>query len=320
MRELVAAAVQAPSIHNTQPWRFVARADTVQVWADPARRLPVLDPSGRALRLSLGAAIALARTYAQAHGVGCSVVAHPGEGDHVADLVLSSSSGAWNETEERQLAESIAARHTDRRPFDPRRVDDEVLQRLTRAAEHEGAWVKVVGSPDEVAAVVVALAHGEEVLTSDPAYVEELQRWTGRGRFDHEGVPSEAVTDPTGRASSYRLRDFSGGAGGTREQAATPPVAEHPQVLVLGTPGDTPTDWLRAGQAAGRLLLTATTLGVVASPMTQALEVPGVRSTLTRDLGVVGHPQLVLRLGYPGGGAPPAYARRRPVDEVLSWA
>ena len=53
----VEAAVRAPSIHNTQPWLFLPEGDRIEVHADPSRRLPAVDPQGRALHLSLGAAV-----------------------------------------------------------------------------------------------------------------------------------------------------------------------------------------------------------------------------------------------------------------------
>ncbi|RAJ46442.1 hypothetical protein K353_00820 [Kitasatospora sp. SolWspMP-SS2h] len=59
LRELVAAAGAAPSLHNTQPWRFRPTADGpgVLVFADPARAVPLADPDGRAMLLSVGAAL-----------------------------------------------------------------------------------------------------------------------------------------------------------------------------------------------------------------------------------------------------------------------
>ncbi|MFJ9775814.1 hypothetical protein ACIRVF_32020 [Kitasatospora sp. NPDC101157] len=58
-RILIAAACAAPSIHNTQPWLFRtdAQADTIEVFSHPLRRLPRTDPQGRALHLSIGAAL-----------------------------------------------------------------------------------------------------------------------------------------------------------------------------------------------------------------------------------------------------------------------
>ncbi len=42
-----ALATRAPSIHNTQPWRFDVGPDWIELRSDPSRRLHVLDPDGR---------------------------------------------------------------------------------------------------------------------------------------------------------------------------------------------------------------------------------------------------------------------------------
>jgi hypothetical protein len=57
VRMLIEAAGAAPSIHNTQPWRFWVTDDLVEVHGDPDRMLWVADPKGRALHLSCGAAL-----------------------------------------------------------------------------------------------------------------------------------------------------------------------------------------------------------------------------------------------------------------------
>lgn len=60
-QELLAAvedATLAPSIHNSQPWRFVAGPHRVEVWFDLQRRPTVVDTEGRWAMLSLGAALA----------------------------------------------------------------------------------------------------------------------------------------------------------------------------------------------------------------------------------------------------------------------
>ena len=46
LHEVVALAALAPSVHNTQPWRFRWDGTALSVLEDPTRGLPVLDPNG----------------------------------------------------------------------------------------------------------------------------------------------------------------------------------------------------------------------------------------------------------------------------------
>ena len=93
-----------------------------------------------------------------------------------------------------------------------------------------------------------------------------------------------------------------------------PPAVERPLALVLGTQQDTATDWLRAGEALMALLLHGTVEGVQAQPLGQVVDQEWSRARLGAALGVVGHPQMVLRVGYakPGPDSP-----RRALDEIV---
>jgi hypothetical protein len=86
---------------------------------------------------------------------------------------------------------------------------------------------------------------------------------------------------------------------------------------VLGTADDDVESWLAAGQGVARLLLSAATRGITASPMTQPLEVPDTRHRLVTELGVVGQAQMILRLGY-AAEEHAARTPRRSVDDILT--
>jgi hypothetical protein len=320
---VVEAATRAPSVHNTQPWRFVARDDVVELWDDPARGLPVLDPDGRARLISCGAALALAEVAAAGLGVSTVTTLLPDAGspEHLADLRL----GAPRDPDDAQLAlaAAIGRRHTERGAFDDSvELPPETVRALAEAVQATGCWLRVVESPDDAASVTVLLARADDLQSHDPAYRDELRQWTGRAPDSPDGIPVSATPSesPAERGSSYRLRDFDADREDQGPQwAGVPPRAEHPRVVVIGTAADDAAAWVAAGQALGRLMLTVTTRGLAASPMTQALEVQDTRVRLARDLGLVGHPQVVLRLGLaaPGSTAAVGHANRRSVAEVL---
>jgi hypothetical protein len=43
--------------HNSQPWQFALNRDSVDVFADRSRSLPVVDPDDRELTISCGACV-----------------------------------------------------------------------------------------------------------------------------------------------------------------------------------------------------------------------------------------------------------------------
>jgi nitroreductase len=326
VRTIVAAAVRAPSVHNTQPWKFAAGTNppdepgAIDVFGDRERLLGVIDPDGRELHISCGAAIELAHIRARSLGLSCAVhlLPEPANPDHFARIEIGAPEPAT--PREVVLGEAVASRYTERGRFEDRPVPAEVVEELRRVASSKGAWIRILDQPGDEVTTAVLLSHADDLERANPAYERELAAWTrAEERSADDGVPTSALpsTPASERGSSYRLREFDSAELNqdrpySREE---PPTPEHPFVLLLGTPGDDPRSWLEAGSALARLLVTAAEEGIAASPMTQVLEIPATREMLARELGLVGHPQILLRLGYGHGHAS---SPRRPVDEVLT--
>jgi nitroreductase len=325
--QIVAAATRAPSIHNTQPWRFVAGPDRLEVHLDTDRALPVLDPTGRQQIISCGSAVEFAVVALAAAGHTSEVDLLPAEDEpwHLATVRITGD--AQPTDDERALAAAIERRHTVRAAFQPRAVADDLVDRLQRQAAGFGTWFKPITRSEEEVATVFLISRGEEMEQGDPAYRAELERWLRTDPGADDGVPVEAVPsgDPHARPSNWLIRDF---VVGRREQQAfpepgdpdaPPPEVERPTVVLLGTAGDDRYAWLQSGRALGRLLLVGTAFGVAASPLTQALDWPATRTRMQSRLSLVGHPQMLLRIGYPPEPVTGAVSGRRPVSDVLRF-
>ena len=325
---IVAAATRAPSIHNTQPWRFVARPDRLDVYLDTSRALPVLDPTGRQQIISCGSAIefALVALRAAGHDGQVALLTDDGDPDHLATVTVTGPDQPSEE--DRALAAAIERRHTVRAAFERRALPGELIDRLQREAAAYDTWFKPIDRSEEEVATVFLISRAEEMEQSDPAYVTELQSWMRTDPAAVDGVPVEAVPseDPRTRPSNWLIRDF---VVGQREEHpdflasgdadAPPPDVERPTVVLMGTEGDDRYAWLLAGRALGRVLLHATAAGVVASPLTQALDWPATRTRMQSRLSLVGHPQMLLRMGYAPESAGGAVSGRRPVADVLRF-
>jgi hypothetical protein len=311
-RVVVEAATRAPSVLNTQPWRWsVAETDDGTVFAlsaDSARVLRVTDPLGRFLVISCGAALFNARLALRSMGLEPLVRLSPDPHEPRLLATVSATAGKPATQEERWLFGAIPERHTNRGPFHQRQMNSGLVHRIVDAAAAEGAVLSVLDAA--AARRVLEIADEAAVeIARDGRRHDELSSWV-HPRPAPDGIPAQALGPPVG-GGSHAVRDFP------VDEAAAPdpvPYEDEPTIAVLSTYGDSRTDWMRAGQALQRVLLEATLDGVQASFRNEPLEMLGHRWRVRDATTGFGHPQMVLRLGY---GDPTFASPRRPVDEVL---
>jgi len=304
----VEAAVRAPSLHNTQPWRFRPRDGALEVLADQSRQLPAADPNGWALRIACGAAILNARLAFAVAGCPAQVRLRPDplQPDLLARLTPGPARPA--SPDERTLHAAIPLRHTNRQPFGPEPVPAEVRRHLMAAARVEGAWLDLLVGRGPLAVVAEVVRAADTTLIRDTAYRQELEDWSRRSDSD-DGVPLDAGGPSPEPQDLLAMRDFGGPV-----RAPGRDYESDPLLAVLGVAGDAPLDQLTAGQALQRVLLTATEHHLAVSMLSQPIEVPAARDRLRAGLHRHGVPQMVLRIGYGRPGYP---TRRRPVAEVI---
>ena len=315
LRRAAVRATLAPSVHNTQPWHFQLRPNEVSITLDATRQLRVLDPTGRQMTISCGCALFNARCSLAASGVAVNVerFPDPGRADLVARLVAGQvSDGSVDPIA--ALDNVIELRRTNRRQFADDAVPVELVESLQRAAAAEGGELVEIRREEDRLAVAILSQRADAIENVNPAYRAELRAWTTTDLQRPDGVPISVIPHVDGGArDELPIRDFD-----TSGLGALPPQtrSSHNQcLLLLGTRGDNPAAWLRAGEALERIQLEVTRQGYAVSPMTQVIEVVSTRAELRRQLRLSMAPHVLLRVGRAANT--PATRRRRLVD-VLS--
>ncbi|MFF5235540.1 Acg family FMN-binding oxidoreductase [Dactylosporangium sp. NPDC000521] len=301
----VGEAVWAPSIHNSQPWRFRRTADGIDVLIDRARALPVCDPDLRAARVSCGAAVFNLRLALAVAGSPAAWTV--GSGDVVAHLVPDR--GRRVTPAECRLHRQIRRRHTNRSGFAEARVAPGVMTQLVGEAADEGGWLHVVDDEPAMWTVAQLTRQADTQLKANPAYVAELRAWTSADDEGVQGVGRSARGDAPHPAELMTRRDFGGPSRDVTRDLTLAPV-----VAVLGYQGEHRMHEIQAGMVLQRVLLRAADLGLATAMYSQPIEVPAIREQLRLALRRPYAPQLVLRFGY----APTTcYTNRRPVADVI---
>jgi nitroreductase len=308
LRRAAEAAIRAPSLHNSQPWRFRLRDGGIEVVADPQRQLTVADSGGWAVRIACGAATFNARLALAVHGTPAEAVIRPDrrEPDVIARLTPGPDRVATYA--EQDLFAAIPRRYSNRQPFWPDPVPAEARARLIEAARSEGAWLELLVGMTALAGFAEIANSADRVLRRDARYQSELFGWV-HADAAADGVPVSAGA-PLGEPQDLLpQRSF-----GERRRAPGRDFEPEPLVAILGSAGDGPADQISAGQALQRILLTATDAGLASSMISQPIEVLAARDQLRRSLGRSGVPQMALRIGYGHPGRP---TPRRDLDDVL---
>ncbi|MBD0422691.1 nitroreductase family protein [Streptomyces sp. TRM S81-3] len=303
-------------MHNAQPWRFryFRHSRTFEIHADFERTMPHSDPDTRGLHIGCGAALLNLRVAVVHSGRHPEAQLLPDPTDRALLATVRLAGSATDDSDLGALYPAIHQRHSCRFPFEDREIPDPVREALSEAARAEGAALTFPASW-HLREVLELVQEAEARNITDRGSDQDLAHWT---RIDtpavdtaDDGVPHYAF-GPRRRGGKAPMRDFAGSRTVAGRDAAD--FERNPQLALLSTDHDRPEDWLRAGQALERVLLSATLEGLSSSFATQPIEWTDLRWPLRDPMTGTGCTQMLLRLGYgPRGSRTP----RRPVSDVL---
>ncbi|WP_090802917.1 Acg family FMN-binding oxidoreductase [Asanoa ishikariensis] len=308
LAEAANVAGYAPSIHNTQPWRWRVLPDRLLLFADRGRQLTATDPDGELLLLSCGTALQHARLALCAAGWDTTVryLPDPACPDLLAEIIPCDRAEVTPRA--MRMVQAMRTRHTDRRPVSDEALPSDTTHALAAAAA--GSARLHVLTADQVLELAAAAYRAGEIEADDPQIRSELAYWTGRSAPEGTGLPQDVLLAGAPR-TTVPARDF--GTPGTLPIG--PGHDRHARYALLYGDDDQPASWLRAGEALGAVWLVAVGKGVSLVPLSGAIEVTTTRETLRRMLAGVGRPYLVIRLGV--ADAAPPRTPRMPASQTV---
>lgn len=317
LREAACVACRAPSIANSQPWSWHIAGDVLELRCDPTRQLHVADPHGQLMVISCGAVLHHATVVLAVLGAEVAVerIADPADPVLLARLRLIGPHVVT--AEDMRMHHALRIRRSDRRPFrGTGPLPDSVIDLFTGAAAQFGVAVHVFDT-EQIGFLATAAREAARIHERSVSYRDEMATWTTyRDPLGRDGVPPTVAVPQVPR--TVPVRNFAPESRPLLE--AGPGDDRYTTYLAFATATDTKADWLRAGEAVSAVLLTATTLGIASSALSEVVEVAGARALVQSLITPAGFPQLAVRLGLNASASEVPVTPRRHCGEVITVA
>lgn len=313
VRTVLRRACRAPSLHNSQPWKWRWDGATLGLYVDATRILPGTDALNRQGILACGAVLDHARVAWAAAGwpVRIARFPEPPVRAHLASLSFGGRRRAFDI--EVLSAAAIENRYTDRTPLAAPEAWAELEPVLESLCRRRDTTFHIVAGERraELDRISRTTTH---LRRHDPRYQSELVWWTGSGTHGEAGIPAARLPAPAMSEQVPAHREFPAGPLGSSDDA----VRDEATIVVLSGHDDAVESILLCGEALSAILLECTMTGLASCVLTHITEVPAARAQLGALVGDR-FPQVLVRLGRPLG-PPPARTPRRGIDEVLEIA
>jgi len=313
----------APSTHNTQPWKCKIKGDTLQIFIDFSKKIPVADPLCRDMYISLGALIKNVELAASAFGVEARTrsLAKDFDDDLVAEISFPNLDRAKDPASS-PLLEGILRRQ-NYRGFFTEKFDEKAFTQVLGAAvkPRSGVSVAAAGEKDVIEALAQLTVKGLRMAYATEEFRKEISSYINhnlsRKRRGLHGYSLRLNTPQSFVIPKIMKRKDIGAKLGALNYKS---FIRSSAVLVLTTQKDTPRDWLEVGKTMEEIMVRASIAGLATSIYTAAIEMPGLRQEVAKTLKLQKSalPQILFCVGTPG--EPLSYSVRHNIHKVLQKA
>jgi hypothetical protein len=312
IKDAVASACRAPSLHNSQPWQWVFSDGQLRLFLDPSRVMET-DQSAREALIGCGAALDHLRVAMAAAGWRAQVDRFPNRDNenHLASIDFAPIE--YMTERDRRRAGAIWERRTDRLPFFAPTDWKSFEPLMSSTVDGRGVHLDIIAE-DWRPRLVEAAQMAESLRLYDSSYHGELDWWTAPFEQE-EGIPHSALVsaEESDRVGVGRVFPVI-----RRPERRTEISEDEAMILVLSTDGASRADALASGETLSATLLECTMAGFATCPVTHLTEHEVTRDLLRSLMHHEAVPQILIRVGVvPAAENAPQPTPRRPLSEVL---
>ena len=313
IEQALTLACRAPSLHNSQPWRWVLDGNTIALFEDKDRVLYATDHSGREALLGCGAVLDHFRVAMAAAGWIANVDRFPNPNNPLLLASVDFSPMEFVTDGHRRRAEAILVRRTDRLPFGEPPNWKHVEAQLKSAVSIDAVRLDVI--PDEFRRELAeASQFSERSRLYDSSYHSELSRWT-KPYETTQGIPPSALVSAEESERVDVGRDFP---VGTQSERRVGFGEDQSKVAVLSTFSNDRRDVLQCGEMLSAVLLEATMASLATCTLTHITEQHAGRNLVASLIDRAMTPQVLIRVGVaPAVEDRPPLTPRRPLEEIF---
>lgn len=312
---LLRYAILAPSGHNTQPWLFSIKDETVEIYANLKKRLFVMDPSSRELYLSIGACLANLSLAAAAFKVKIEVVYFPnGLSDELC--VRVNFKGLFEaRLEDPVLLSAMVARRNNRENYLANPIEDEIKESWRSFVKEADFRLDLVTDPIAKQGLALATGEGLRMAFSNKSFRRELADWIRNNYvYCEDGIPVNTTDMPAPSliaAALIKLIDI----GPMKAKNDKKKMVDSPLVAVISSKENNPKSWLKSGEIFEKIQVSAAGSGIASAVLVAAVEEGELYKKVQEILGTDFRPQMIFRLGYPSKQS--LHAPRVPVEKLI---
>lgn len=295
--ELLNYARLAPSVHNTQPWKFIVDGSSISIAAEPKRMLDAGDPTSRETWISFG--ICLETLLQAAKGLGMKATITHLQTATFDDIIATVSVTPDSDKRQESILSALEKRHTYREKMEPTEIAPSLLDACQTAIEDlKGVSVLFMQDRPSIKRVGNFTFKAMSLALSSPDFRNELYElvhynWSPSRIGMHGYVLGEGTVGSVLGKWSIKL-----GTGIDRKARQDQQrVLDASALIFIATKGDVPSFWLRAGQGYMRVALEVAKSGLAQATLAAPIEAASFHEDIEKMLHTSGRIQTMLKVG-----------------------